>query len=331
MEVNMLQLIAFSTFLTIILFLFPLLKYFIGKRNSITRLKRYINIEEVREEKKKSANKDLKMGLGVISKKIGSVKFLDGYKKEIQLQLTRAHILLKPEEYIAVCVMVFIITALIIFSLTSKKQLNVAILLSVGAGALGWLFPSIIVKSKTKARLKQLNDQLCDAISLISNSLKAGYSFFQAVDTVSKEINGPIAEEFTLLQKEVNLGLATEKALENLVTRVNSDDLELVVTAVLIQRQVGGNLSEVLDNISTTIRERIRIKGEVKTVTAQGRMSGMIISLLPVALGIILYLINPQHIGMLFNNAIGLGILGFSIIMQLIGIYFISKIVKIEV
>lgn len=144
-------------------------------------------------------------------------------------------------------------------------------------------------------------------------------------------MTGPMAEEFAQLQKEVNFGTTTEKALENLVTRVTSDDLELVVTAVLIQRQVGGNLSEVLDNISTTIRERIRIKGEVKTVTAQGRMSGMIIAALPPALGFILFLINKSHVMVLFTDPIGLIILGFSVFMEIIGIYFISRIVSIEV
>ncbi|MCX8131885.1 MAG: type II secretion system F family protein [Clostridia bacterium] len=327
----MLQLIAVATFITVIMFLFPILKVLAVKKNSINRIKKYINMEELREEKKKSSNKELKIGFGIISKKIGNARFLDGYKKNIQMKLTRAHILLKPEEYITVCLFFFTAAALVTFLITSKEAFNRAILLSVGAGMIGWLLPTFFLKSKIKRRLKQLNDQLCDAITLISNSLKAGYSFFQAVDTVAKEMNGPISDEFLLMQKEVNLGTTTEKALENLVARVDSDDLELVVTAVLIQRQVGGNLSEVLDNISTTIRERIKIKGEIRTVTAQGRMSGIIISLLPPALGLILFVVNPQHVGMLFNNPIGLGILVFSIFMELIGIYFITQIVKIDV
>jgi tight adherence protein B len=213
----------------------------------------------------------------------------------------------------------------LVFALTKS------ILFTVIASIIAWLFPTFILRARIKKRVKSLNEQLSDAIVLISNSLKAGYSFFQAVDIVAKEMTGPIAEEFALLQKEVNLGLTTEKALENLVARVKSDDLELVVIAVLIQRQVGGNLSEILDNISSTIRERVKIKGEVKTVTAQGRASGFIISLLPVGLGLILFVINPEHISTLFTDPIGIAILVFSVMMELIGIYFISKIVKIEI
>lgn len=327
----MLNIIALLTFITTLILLLPVLKYFMGRQSSISRIKKYINREEIRDEKKKTHSKDFKIGLAFVSRKIGSVRFLDGYKKNIQKQLVRANILLKPEEYISICLVFFVATAFVVFVLSSSTEPPNNVLLSFIAGIVGWFIPKFFLKSKIKSRLKHLNEQLCDGITLISNSLKAGYSFFQAVDTVAKEMSGPISQEFALMQKEINLGVTTEKALENLVTRVDSDDLELVVTAVLIQRQVGGNLSEVLDNISTTIRERIKIKGEVRTVTAQGRMSGLIISMLPPALGMILYIVNPQHISLLFNNPIGIGILVFSVFMELVGIYFITKIVKIEI
>lgn len=323
----MLQLILAASFVTVFLLAYSILKFYYAKRNAIIRLKKYINIEEIREEKKKTApkEKEYKAGLSFIAKGINNAKFLDKYKKGIQLQLTRAHILLKAEEFITVCLILFFMMGLLFFAMTNS------FLYAVVMAIIGWLSPTFFVRARIKKRIKSLNEQLSDAIVLISNSLKAGYSFFQAVDIVSKEMSGPIAEEFALLQKEVNLGLTTEKALENLVSRVKSDDLELVVIAVLIQRQVGGNLSEILDNISSTIRERVKIKGEVKTVTAQGRASGFIISLLPVALGLILYVINPEHIGTLFTDPIGILVLVFSVMMELIGIYFISKIVKIEI
>jgi tight adherence protein B len=321
----MLQIIMLSCFVTSLLFLIPLIRFFISKQRSILRLKRYTSSEEIREEKKRETHREYRAGLAIIARRIGSARFLDGYKKRVQLQLSRAHILLKAEEFITICIFTFAITGLAGLAATHSP------LVFFPMGAVGWLVPGMYVKSRIKKRIKLLNDQLCDAIILITSSLKAGYSFFQAVDVVSKEMTGPIAEEFTLLQREVNLGLTTEKALENLVDRVFSDDLGLVVTAVLIQRQVGGNLAEVLDNISSTIRERIKIKGEVRTVTAQGRMSGLIIAVLPVLLGVILYLINPEHIGLLFKEPLGIGILVFSVLMELVGIYFINKIVKIEV
>jgi len=224
-----------------------------------------------------------------------------------------------------ICLILFAILSLLVFLISSS------VMLSIITGFIGMFIPKYILGVKIKKRVKYLNDQLSDAITLISNSLKAGYSFFQSVDIVTKEMTGPISEEFLLLQKEINLGLPTKEALENLIGRVGSDDLELVVTAVIIQRQTGGNLSEVLDNISSTIRDRVKIKAEVRTITAQGRMSGLIISILPIVLGFIIYLINPEHISILFKSPLGLGILGFSVIMELIGIYAINKIVKVEV
>jgi len=326
----MLQLILILSFITVLLFTYPLIKLVIGKKTSIERLKQYTNIEE-NEYKKKINKPEFKLGLNIIAKRVGSSKFLESYKKNIQLQLTRAHILLKAEEYIAVCIILIIAFTFLAMLITKSMSLANMFLFMITAGIVGWLLPSMILKSKIKKRLKRLNEQLCDAIMLISNSLKAGCGFFQAIDAVAKEMTGPISEEFAYVQKEINLGVTTEKALENLVARVDSDDLELVVIAVLIQRQIGGNLSEVLDNISSTIRERISIKGEIKTVTAQGRMSGLIISLLPPGLGLIIFVINPQNMMPLFTNPMGIMIIVFSILMELTGIYFIRRIVNINI
>ena len=322
----MLSFILLILFASSVMLFYQVLKYAAVKQKAISRLGKYINIDEQqKEEKKKTARKDFKTGLSILSKAIGSFKFMEGCKKKAQFKLNRAHILLKSEEYIAICVLLPLFFG--IFGFLIKGSLFAGII----AGLIGWRIPGIILNFKIKKRIKYLNEQLNDAIVLISNSLKSGYSFFQSVDIVAKEMTGPISEEFSLLQKEINLGLPTEKALENLIDRVGSEDLELVVTAVLIQRQTGGNLSEVLDNISSTIRDRVRIKGEIRTITAQGRMSGLIISLLPPCLGAIIYLINPGHMQLLFKTTLGLFIIAFSVIMETIGIYFINKIVKIEV
>lgn len=322
----MLKIILPMTFVTLIFIIYPLVRFILVKKNSVSRLKKYINVDEMREEKKKNNKKDFIGSLGFLSKGIGNVRFLDGYKKKIQIQLTRAHLLLKAEEFITLCLILSILVFFLVILLKGAVHWPFAVL----SGIAGWFVPSFILKSKIKKRIKILNDQLGDAITLISNSLKAGYSFFQSIDTVSREMTGPISEEFALLQKEINLGLNTEKAMENMANRVMSDDLELIVTAVMIQRQVGGNLAEVLDNISTTIRDRVRIKNEIKTTTAQGRMSGWVISLLPAALGIAIYIINPKHMSLLFTNPLGILILVVSIMMEMIGIFLISKIVRIE-
>ena len=141
----------------------------------------------------------------------------------------------------------------------------------------------------------------------------------------------PISLEFKKLLKELRLGASTERALENLVLRVESDDLELVINAVMIQREIGGNLSEILDNISETIRERVRLKGEIRTLTAQGRISGIVVSILPIAFGFILHLLNPEYMTPLFSNPNGIMILSISFISQIIGIILVNQIVKIEV
>ena len=262
--------------------------------------------------------------MGLIANRVASMKFLNNYKEKIHTKLVRGHILLKPEEFITISFVLFFCGGMLFFFITNN------IIISSIIAIICWMSPKFVLNSKIKSRLRRLNGQLSDAIVLISNSLKAGYSFFQAVDIVVKEMSGPISEEFFKLQKEINLGMTTEAALDKLVKRVQSEDLELIVTAVLIQRQVGGNLSEVLDNMSSTISDRVKVKGEVKTITAQGRRSGIIISILPPALCGILYLLSPEYMSELFDNPIGIGIIVTAVFLEIIGIYFVSRIVKIE-
>ncbi len=165
----------------------------------------------------------------------------------------------------------------------------------------------------------------------MSNSLRAGYSFLQAMDMVAREMSPPISEEFTSTMKEMSLGSPTETALATLSDRVGSEDLELVVTAVLIQRQIGGNLAEVLDNIADTIRERVKLRREIKTLTAQGRMSGIIIGVLPCALGVFLYAVNPEYISLLFTHPTGRLMVGLAVFGEFIGMLVIRRIIAIEV
>lgn len=312
-------------FLTLLTIFYMIISYFvISKQSPITRLKKFMEGKGYNENQKKSEFKLVNI-LTMLSKTVKNLRLLDGYRDRVQKEMIKAHLPLKAEEFITLRIILAL--SFMFGSYILVKDFTVVIIF----GVLGWLIPKIYVGSRISKRIKRFNDSLGDAIVLISNSLKAGYSFFQAVDLVSKEMTGPIAEEFSLLQKEINYGYTTEEALENLLSRVKSDDLELVITAVLIQRQIGGNLAEILDNISTTIRERIRIKGEIKTLTAQGKMSGIIISLLPPGLGLIIYLINPEHIKILFTEKVGIIMVIISIIMELMGILFIKKIVDIKV
>lgn len=196
---------------------------------------------------------------------------------------------------------------------------------------LGAAAPYMALKLKQRNRKKQLDAQIGDMLSLVSSSLKAGYSFLQALETVSRESPPPMSTEIMRTLRTMNLGKPTEEALLDLGERTQSADMDLVVTAVMIQRQVGGNLAEVLDKIAFTIRERVRIRGEIKALTAQGRMSGIIIGALPLALGVFIGMMNPSYIGLLFSTGIGRAMIGAAIVSELIGIVFIRKIIDVEV
>jgi len=318
-------LLMFFVFITCFSILYILINGLIVKKEPIQRIKKFTNVEIEVNEKKKSGKIEYKSGFGIISKKIGNVKLFDGYKKHIQVKLTRAHVFLKAEEFMTIMIVGFFVISFLVLVITSN------IFFGIVFGSFGFIIPNIFLNIKIKRRIKTLNEQLGDAISLISNSLKAGYSFLQAVETVGEEMDGPISEEFKTLKNEVSFGTKTEIALEKLSERVVSDDLDLVITAVLIQRQIGGNLSEILDNISNTIRERIKIKGDVRALTAQGRMSGIVISLLPPILCFVLFLINRKFMSEFFKEPLGWAILSLALFMECIGIFIIKKIIKIEV
>ena len=167
--------------------------------------------------------------------------------------------------------------------------------------AIGSFFPDIYVKFRSKKRVTKFNSSLADTTAMLAASLRSGYSLLQSMDLVSKEGSGPVASEFRRVVQEVGLGLTTEVALANLLRRVPSDDLDLMVTAINIQHEVGGNLASILESIAHTIRERVRIKGEIRTLTAQGRISGYVITALPVGLAIFMTMINPGFMAPIFT------------------------------
>ncbi len=203
---------------------------------------------------------------------------------------------------------------------------------------LGLFAPRWYLRSRQRKRLRAFGEQLPDTITLLANSLRAGSSFLQGMELVTREARPPISEEFERVVREMQLGVALHPALNNLVRRVASEDLELMVTAIQIQSQVGGNLATVLDAIAFTIRERVRIIGEINTLTAMQRYSGYVITLLPVGLAALLFLISPSYMENMLENppeALGLplGVVFFIIglISMGIGYIFIRRIVDIKV
>lgn len=248
-----------------------------------------------------------------------------GYTERIELELQKADLPLRGYEFI------FILIGMTTGAIFLLFLWNRNIISMVVAGLLGFFGPLLLVKLKQQKRVHKFNAQIGDSLVLISNSLKAGYGFMQAVEMVAKEMTPPIQSEFARVMQEINLGTTTEEALIRMTTRVNSKDMDLVITAMLIQRQIGGNLSEILDNISHTIRERVRIAGEVKTLTAQGRLSGFIIGALPLGLGMLLLMINPQYMMDLFTDPRGQFMIGYAVVAEVIAILIIKKIITIKV
>ncbi len=244
--------------------------------------------------------------------------------------------------------------------LTVTEYLLLHVVLSFGLGALGLLvrgvvagglgfiggffLPRIYVSIRQAKRLRDFNNQLSDILNLWVNSLRAGYSIPQAMEAVAREAPPPASIEFKRVVAEISIGIPMETALNNMLSRIASEDLDLVFTAVNIQREVGGNLAEILETISETIRQRVRIKGEIRTLTASGRTTGTVIGALPIILSIFLYLINPNYMGQLFFGPekggafipglpipCGWPMIGLGLGMMAIGLAIINRIVDIEV
>ena len=247
-------------------------------------------------------------------------------------ELARADLKIKVVEYYAIIFMSTISVAIIAY------LIQPLIASPVIGGIVGFFIPRFYVRNQQVARLNKFNDQLADMLNLMVNGLRAGYSTMQAMEAVSRELPSPISDEFRRVVQEMQIGISMDKALDNLLRRIPSEDLDFVVTAVNVQREVGGNLAEILDTISFTIRERVRIKGEIRIMTAQVRTSGAVLSFIPVFLGVALWFISPQYIGTFFASSpatpqplCGIISVGTIVGMIVAGYFVMQKIADIEV
>ena len=252
--------------------------------------------------------------------------------------IARADLKLKPGEFMAIWAgMVFAVPLLFMTLGLILPPLSSPIAILIGA-IIGFFLPRMWLGRRRAGRLNAFNKQLPDTITLIANALRAGSSFLQSIEMVVREAQPPVTVEFGRVVREVNLGLAFDVALENMVRRVLSDDLELMATAIAIQHQVGGNLAEILDSIAFTIRERVRIKGEIRTLTAQQRLSGYVVAGMPIVLMGLLFVIAPGFMQPMFENPPGIAglpagmiVLGVGGLFMFIGFMAIRRIVSIEV
>ena len=252
----------------------------------------------------------------------------DVYREKVENQvkeLDELYIKMVPQKLfylnITSCFLMFVLVSI----LTSS------ILLGVLCSPSGLFISKLWIKFMRMRRLNLFNEQFLDAIGVISNALKSGLSLQQALARVALQYPAPLSQELSMISKEVALGVPLERSLLNICKRVESEDLDLFVTATSVVKDTGGNLSEMFDTIADTLRERNTIRGKIKGLTAQGRMQGIVIGIMPVALGFILYKLDPNLIMPLFNDPIGWAILFIIVLFEAIGAFFIAKIIRIDV
>ena len=284
------------------------------------RLGRYLE-----DDKAQDAGKEASRSIATewLNRRVASSSLGDRVSRE----LARADLKFKVAEYFALVFMSTFVTALLAYLI--QPQIASALI----GGVIGFFIPRFYVKRQQSVRLIKFNDQLSDMLNLMVNGLRAGYSTMQALEAVSRELPSPISDEFRRVVQEMQIGIPMEQALENLLRRIPSDDLDFVVTAINVQREVGGNLSEILDTISFTIRERVRIKGEIRVMTANVRTSGAVLSLIPVFLSLALWFVSPEYIGSFFDRGPLCGWLAVGLIVGMIasGYFVMMKIADIEV
>ncbi|HUK81912.1 MAG TPA: type II secretion system F family protein, partial [Verrucomicrobiae bacterium] len=258
------------------------------------------------------------------------------YMQRLEEDLTRADIPVRTSEYILLRV---VLAGLgFVVGLYGLGYVHSGVFLAIA----GYVVPAIFVRVHQNRRRTKFVAQLADALMLLTNSLRSGYGFLKGLELIAKEMNDPIAKELNRVLREVNLGATVDQALLNLGKRINSQDLDIVISAYLIQKDVGGNLTEIMEKVAETIRERLRIQGDIRVLTAQGRLSGLIVGLLPIALFLFLLMrapdyfkpmFGPPEMSLLGGLSVPVGLLWLLAAFgwQLLGGYFIYRIINIKV
>jgi tight adherence protein B len=306
-----------------ILLFFSIFQFFFQKeRRMEKRVQHYFSLPD----EKANPNKiGLKIRFTQARTKIRKKVLTKEKNAKLEIKLARAGMAIKAEEFILFQWILTAFTACLLFLITGQW-----FFLFLGAIP-GYLFPNWFLQKKIHDRVNKFNEGLTDMVTTIVGSLRAGFSFPQSLKTVVEEAASPIKEEMESVLKEMQYGSSIEDALNNLKERMPSEDLDLMIQAILIQRQVGGNLATVLDKIVETIRDRTKIQRQIRTLTAQGRLSGIVVGLLPIILGFVLYLIQPGYMGTLFHNPVGIIMLSAGAVSGTIGFFMIKKITTIEV
>jgi tight adherence protein B len=248
-----------------------------------------------------------------------------GFSEKLDAQLEAAGVNLRSGEFVVATVGAGLLGAVLGAAILQN------ILLAVVIGAVGAFAPTFVLRLALSRRADKMRDQLPDVLTIMASSLRAGHSFLQALDTVAREIPAPANVEFQRLVAEIRLGRPAEDALEALGDRVGSPDFRWAVLAVNIQREVGGNLAEILDTVADTLRERAMMRRQIKVLTAEGRLSAWVLALLPFAIALYMFAVNPEYVSLLFTTQVGLVMLGVGGVLLVLGILWMRKIVDIDV
>jgi tight adherence protein B len=248
-----------------------------------------------------------------------------GFSERLDAELEAAGVSLRSGEFVVASAV-----ACLVFGVLGAALLRSWILALVLAGV-GAAFPTVLLRSALSKRADRLREQLPDVLTIMASSLRAGHSFLQSLDTVAKEIAPPAAAEFQRVVAEIRLGRPAEDALESLAERVGSPDFQWAVLAVNIQREVGGNLAEILDTVADTLRERAMLRRQIKVLTAEGRLSAWVLGLLPFGIALYMFAVNPSYIGLLFHSTYGIIMLIVAGCLLVAGVLWMKKIVDIDV
>jgi tight adherence protein B len=248
-----------------------------------------------------------------------------GFSERLDAELEAAGVAIRSGEFVVASV-----GAALVAGVLGAALLRNGILALVVA-IIGAAVPTVLLRTTLGRRGDKLREQLPDVLSIMAASLRAGHSFLQSLDTVAKEIAQPAATEFQRVVAEIRLGRPAEDALEALAERVGSADFKWAVLAVNIQREVGGNLAEILDNVADTLRERATMRRQIKVLTAEGRLSAWVLTLLPIGIGLYMGAVNPSYIGILFTTTVGLVMVATAVSLLVLGVLWMRKIVDIDV
>ena len=274
-----------------------------------------VDVALVKHESKRSKNKKRDKSGNNFFEKFGSVLY-----RELQA----ADVKMRPEEFITIWIVVALVPALLAAMFTGNSVLSVVLAVA------GTVAPIVIIKSKQKSRVKKFDEQLSDALMICCSCLRSGLSFMQAMETISKDMDAPISTEFETCLKEVSMGASMDDALDNMGKRIKSKHLALMISAVLVQRQTGGNLSQILETLSDTIRDRMKLKKQLKTATSSGKMSGTIVGAMPVILLGMFSLVNYDFVKVLFTETRGHIALAIAAGLELMAFIAIKKITTVK-